>query len=319
MNARFGSRGRRIALVTTTVFAIAGGIAFASIPDEGTGVYHACLAKNGAIRLFDPTSDSCGTNETAITFNKEGVPGAPGTNGVSPTVTPLAVGNANCPAGGAAITDAAGSTAYVCSGADFAGTFTSPNGHYSLAVTDTGITLIGPAASVAVSGAGVAVDVNQPSSSVTVTSAGLLELESVTGTSLESDRNLTLRAGAGASLESGQNLALKAGTGASLEGTTSLALKAGTDATLESGQNLALKAGSSATLEAAASLGLKGGATATLQAGGVTDVKGGLVRLNGPGCQPAARLGDVVSGAVPPTGGAFIAPIVSGSPTVCIG
>ena len=53
-------------------------------------------------------------------------------------------------AGGVAITDAAGTTAYACSGSDgapgadgepFSGTFTSPNGQYSISVADTGITL----------------------------------------------------------------------------------------------------------------------------------------------------------------------------------
>jgi hypothetical protein len=63
-------------------------------------------------------------------------------------VTQLAVGDANCPAGGAAITDANNSTAYVCNGqagADgdpFTGTFTA--GDYSINVATTGITLSGP-------------------------------------------------------------------------------------------------------------------------------------------------------------------------------
>ena len=59
----------------------------------------------------------------------------------------------NCPNGGAAITDAANTTAYVCygqngqdgqNGADgqpFSGTFTSPNGEYSISVTDDGVTI----------------------------------------------------------------------------------------------------------------------------------------------------------------------------------
>ena len=66
---------------------------------------------------------------------------------MSPSVTSLAAGDPNCPAGGAALTDAAGATAYVCSGQDgadgqpFSGTFTSPNGEYSISVTDAGIRL----------------------------------------------------------------------------------------------------------------------------------------------------------------------------------
>ena len=137
-----GLRGKRLVLVTMAIFGAAGGIAFASIPDS-TGTYHAgMLVKDGTIRIIDPTTDQCkAKTETEITFNKQGpqgsqgVPGQNGTNGVSPTVRQVAPGP-NCPAGGAAITDAANSTAYVCNGSNgadgqpFSGTFTSPNGQY---------------------------------------------------------------------------------------------------------------------------------------------------------------------------------------------
>jgi hypothetical protein len=142
----------------------AAGIADAVIPDAG-GVYHACMLKNtGTIRLIDsslsPSSllSHCTSLETEISWNKQGVPGTNGTNGLSPTVAQLPAGDPNCAAGGASITDAAGNTAYVCSGQngsdgeDFAGTFTSPNGQYKLEVTDTGITLQGPGGKVKLDG-----------------------------------------------------------------------------------------------------------------------------------------------------------------------
>ena len=138
------------------LFALAGGVAYATIPD-GAGVYTACkLNALGTIRLIDPSLPAssllshCTALETAISWNQRGQKGDPGQNGTSPTVAQLAVGNANCPTGGAAITDSAGSTAYVCNGANgtngvdgqsFAGTFTSQNGAYSISVTNTGITL----------------------------------------------------------------------------------------------------------------------------------------------------------------------------------
>jgi hypothetical protein len=98
------------------------------------------MLKNvGTIRLIDPSAGGkCASIEQQVSWNQQGQAG------MSPTVTPLAVGNANCPAGGAAITDAANSTAYVCSGkdgADFDGSFTSPNGQSKLNVDDTGIKL----------------------------------------------------------------------------------------------------------------------------------------------------------------------------------
>ena len=115
MKAMFGLlRRRRLAVVTVAIFAVAGGIAYGSIPDAG-GVYHACLAKTGAVRIIDTDTDQCKSIETAITFNQQGQPGDPGQ---SPTVAQVAAGDSHCAAGGAAITDAAGTTAYVCSGAN---------------------------------------------------------------------------------------------------------------------------------------------------------------------------------------------------------
>jgi hypothetical protein len=200
MNAMFGPlRRRRLAVVTVAIFAVAGGIAYGSIPDAG-GVYHACLAKTGAIRIIDTDTDVCKSVETPITFNQQGQPGDPGT---SPTVAPVAAGDSHCAAGGAAITDAAGTTAYVCSGLNgtdgtdgkdgtpFSGTFTSPNGQYSISVTDTGVT---------VAGAGTTVDL------------------SGTGLKVETANGLTLKGGTDVSLESGGGLAVKAGTTLGLSG-----------------------------------------------------------------------------------------------------
>jgi len=167
MKAMFGLlRRRRLAVVTAAIFAVAGGIAYGSIPDAG-GVYHACLAKTGAVRIIDTDTDQCKSIETPITFNQKGQPGDPGT---SPTVAQVAAGDSHCAAGGAAITDAAGSTAYVCSGANgkdgvdgtngtdgtpFSGTFTSPNGQYSISVTDTGVTISGVGTTVNLSANGL--------------------------------------------------------------------------------------------------------------------------------------------------------------------
>jgi len=163
------------ALVATV---LAGGVAWAAIPSGG-GVYTACMLKNiGTVRLIDKSlpannlmSHCKPALEVEISWNQQGQsgpqgmqgpPGAngdDGTDGAGPTVAPVAAGDPNCPAGGAAITDAAGSTAYVCSGRDgadgepFAGTFTSPNGEYSISVTDTGISLAkGPTTRISIQG-----------------------------------------------------------------------------------------------------------------------------------------------------------------------
>jgi hypothetical protein len=161
------SRGRLAVLVVAGI-AVAGGVAYATIPDSGN-VYTACmLNKIGTIRLIDPSLGNssamghCSALETKITWQQQGqkgdpglpgVPGRNGTDGVSPTVAQLASGDSRCAAGGAAITDARGSTAFVCSGQngkDFAGSFTSPNGQYSLKVDDTGIVITGQGTSITI-------------------------------------------------------------------------------------------------------------------------------------------------------------------------
>src|SRR5262245_35923631 len=138
------------------VMVFAGGVAWAAIPGP-SGVIQGCYDSGGNVKVVEALP--CPRNYTPFQWNQRGpqgepgspgapgAPGANGANGVSPSVTTLAAGNPNCPAGGAAITDAAGSTAYVCSGNDgadgepFSGTFTSPNGEYSITVADHGITL----------------------------------------------------------------------------------------------------------------------------------------------------------------------------------
>jgi hypothetical protein len=102
--------------------ALAGGVAWATIPGDG-GVIQGCYTKIGGIlRVIDTAkAERCLGIEVPISWNQKGLkgdPGASGAPGVSPTVAQLQPGDPNCPAGGAAITDASGSTAYACTGAD---------------------------------------------------------------------------------------------------------------------------------------------------------------------------------------------------------
>ena len=75
-----GVRHRQVALAAIAIFAVAGGVAYAAIPDSGTGVYHACMLKNvGTIRIIDPERQRCSSSlEVEITFNKQGPTGDPG-------------------------------------------------------------------------------------------------------------------------------------------------------------------------------------------------------------------------------------------------
>ena len=303
MRLGFVVRGRRVALASVAIFAIAGGIAYAAIPDAGTGAYHACLVKgNGMVRIIDPAQETCRPNETAITFGAKGdqgiqgiqgpagsngTNGTNGSNGVSPTVAQLRSGDEHCPAGGAAITDAAGVTAYVCSGANgrdgtngtngtngidgtngtngtngsngvdgqpFSGTFTSQNGEYSISVTDTGVRI----------------------------------------TSL---------------------------AGASIVFTNSdISMHSKGTAFFRSDSDFTVMGSSNVTMRAASNLTLKGDAATTLQGGGALSIKGASVGINGGiSCLPAIRSTDFVSAADAATGQVFVTHIGPGSSTVCIG
>jgi hypothetical protein len=158
MEVHIHLRRRHLVAIAAVVAAAAGGVAYASIPDAA-GVYTACkLNATGTIRLIDPSLGSsnllghCTALESQITWSQKGQAGA---NGVSPTVVQLPPGDAHCPAGGASITDAGGSTAFVCNGKSFAGTFQSPNGQYALSVADAGISLTGPSTAFSLAGGAV--------------------------------------------------------------------------------------------------------------------------------------------------------------------
>ena len=163
-------RGKGVLVLAGAVALLAvAGVAYAAIPDSA-GVYTACRLNGiGTIRLIDPSAPSssllshCTAFETQISWNQKGQKGdtgTPGKDGVGPTVAQLSTGDSHCPAGGAAITDAGGTTAYVCSGVNgqngtngkdgqsFSGTFTSPNKQFSLSVSDSGVEITGPDATV---------------------------------------------------------------------------------------------------------------------------------------------------------------------------
>ncbi|HUH15048.1 MAG TPA: hypothetical protein VML35_04120 [Gaiellaceae bacterium] len=269
MHSIIGRRRGRLAIAAIAIFGVAGGIAFASIPGAD-GVIHGCYRSaagdvQGQLRVVEDPA-SCRSNETPIQWNEQGVAGPAGpagadgadgedgadgqdgADGSSPTVAQLAPGDANCADGGAAITDAAGTTAYVCNGgqgpagqdgadgAPFSGTFTSPNGQFSISVTDTGVTVASPDSAISVTG-----------SAIRVESMGLDPIE----------------------------------------------ISAANRIDVDSGAAFELQAGGTASLQSAAGFAVRGAA----------------VSINGVGCQPAARAGDVVSGTH----------IVTGSTTVCIG
>ena len=105
---------------------------------------------NGTLYLLGGGSGrtACQPGDIPISWNTAGVNGQ---DGVSVTSQALAAGeDPACPNGGSKFTSVSGDT-YACNGTngqdgdDFDGSFTSPNGQYSLNVDDAGVRIEGPA------------------------------------------------------------------------------------------------------------------------------------------------------------------------------
>lgn len=220
---RLGRRTVLVAVVAIGALLAAAGIAYATIPDNG-GVYTACyLNSNGQVRLIDPSLGStsplghCTPNETQASWNQvgqqgpqgpKGDKGDPGTNGTSPTVAALAAGDAHCPGGGAALTDTNGTTAYVCS-AQTSGTFTSPNGQFSISVKDDGVQINGPGSNISMDSVGNITVTAGGSETVTV---GHDRTEAVGGNdSITDNGNRSERVGANDSVNISGNQSVQVG------------------------------------------------------------------------------------------------------------
>ncbi len=72
-----------IAAALVTMLAVAGGVAYATIPDAG-GVIHGCYkTNNGQLRVIDDATESCNPSETAIAWSQVGPSGPAGATGPS--------------------------------------------------------------------------------------------------------------------------------------------------------------------------------------------------------------------------------------------
>lgn len=91
--------------------------------------------ENGKLRVV-ATPDACLPEEVAISWNAVGPAGPPGEPGEPGEAGPA--GPAGPPG-------------------DFTGVFTSPNGEYSIAVADDGISMVGPSGAILLDGSGVTV------------------------------------------------------------------------------------------------------------------------------------------------------------------
>ena len=74
-----------IAAAALTALGIAGGVAYATIPDAG-GIIHGCYSKNGDLRVIDTAAakdGSCKQNETGLDWSQTGVAGPTGPTGAT--------------------------------------------------------------------------------------------------------------------------------------------------------------------------------------------------------------------------------------------
>jgi len=130
----------RLLAVTAGILALAGGVAYATIPNSTTAVISGCYGKTtGLLRVIDAQAGkTCTSLEVPISWNQQGPsgiagePGAPGQDGEDGA--PGVDGKDGVP------------------GDPFSGNFVSPNGLYSITVNDTGILLKSPSASVELKG-----------------------------------------------------------------------------------------------------------------------------------------------------------------------
>jgi hypothetical protein len=125
MKVSIGRRWRWLVLLCVAGFAVAGGVAYATIPDSGQ-VYTGCMLKDvGTIRLIDSSLPAkslmshCTALETPISWNQTGqtgpagpagAPGATGATGDTGSQGPQGDPGATGPAGPQGDTGAAGAT-----------------------------------------------------------------------------------------------------------------------------------------------------------------------------------------------------------------
>lgn len=321
--------GRRHLVVSAALAAaVLGGVAYAAIPSGG-GVYTACtLNSNGSVRLIDPSLSSgplsrCTANETQVQWNEQGQPGANGKDGVSPTVAPLTAGDAHCQTGGASITDAAGTVAYVCNGAagqpgrdgaPFSGTFRSPNGQFTLTVADGGVSIIGPDSSIELpASGGVEIQAND------LTAQVAHDLTTVVG------HNRSDTVGANATVAIGHDRSQQIGNDdtthvghdrtQTVDRNESIVISGDRIETVHQGETIHVDRsrttaiGLNDSLSVSANRSEQVGGGLQVQSGGAASILGAHLALGSASCSPAARVGDSVGAAA----------ILTGSATVCIG
>lgn len=127
----------------------------------------------------------------------------------------------------------------------FSGTFTSPNGAYSLSVTDTGIALSGPGSSVRLTGAEVTV----VSSGATTVQAGTTLAVAANDAALQVGHNLTAAVGGTTALQGGNDVTIQSAKRLFLRGTTGVYVDSSSGPFEASAVNALIKASGTVTIK----------------------------------------------------------------------
>jgi hypothetical protein len=151
----------------------------------------------------------------------------------------------------------------------FSGTFTSPNGAYSLSVTDAGIVLTAPGATARLVGSTVAIE---SAASTTVQTGSAFGL--VAGTSLN------LASGGSTTLQVGKDLAASVSGATSAATGKALSVAVGTDLSVATAGRTTVSGTGDVTIESQGKATLKGTQT-LVQAAATNQLKGALVTANG--------------------------------------
>src|SRR5438128_11818225 len=89
MKNAIGKRAVRMGVLVTALFAVVGGVAYATIPDAGNVIHGAYLTRIGMLRVIDPSAgQQCTSLETAISWNQTGPAGPQGPQGVHGDIGP---------------------------------------------------------------------------------------------------------------------------------------------------------------------------------------------------------------------------------------
>ena len=108
MNGFINRFSRRLVVLGVGTLALAGGLAYASIPDSD-GTIHACLLKSlEQVRIIDPSEQQCRPNETPISWNQMGPTGATGPQGATGATGPQGATGATGPQGATGATGPSG-------------------------------------------------------------------------------------------------------------------------------------------------------------------------------------------------------------------